>query len=136
MCKKKYVISGLAACEPNKHVMLEVNGVMYNFMYENGSLSSMMWYYISVTGSYVHCFDCLLSFILYGQKICKGTQSILICLDQCGQFFMKTGIGRWGNWQSTKAIFDNAMKFAAFIEFDGVYGSWSLVALLAACDKA
>ena len=49
---------------------------------------------------------------------------------------MGTGIGHWFSWQSMKAIFVDITKLSAFIEYDGVFGSWSRVALIAACDKA
>ena len=75
MCTKKYVISGLAVYQLNRHVVLEVNGVMYDFIYENGSHASKMWYYICVTGSSVHCFDYYLSSFMC-TKSATATNSI------------------------------------------------------------
>ena len=89
---KKYVISGLAAYELNRHVMLEVNGATCDFMCENRSHSSMMWYYIWVTGSSVYSFDCLLSFILNVQKIFQGhSQHLSSAWTSVSNFLWKLG---------------------------------------------
>ena len=95
----------------------------------------LLYHHTCVTRSSVCCFD-RPSHLLCAQNLSGALIAAVICLDMSGQFFyenkeMGTRIGQWGNWQSMKAIFIDTRKLAAFIEFGGVYRSWSLLALLA-----